>query len=75
MEEQRHIDKPAILRAIKKDWRPKNWEQIRKELAAQPMVWSPSGPNLSPGEQIVEATASRILEEVEYVNTQHQKAE
>jgi len=65
------------LRAIKKDWRPKNWEQIRKELATQPMVWSPSGPNLGPGEQIVEATASRILEEmeVEYVNTQHQKAE
>jgi len=46
-----------------KDWRPENWEQIRRELAAVPFVWSPAGPNLSSSEQLIEATASRILEE------------
>lgn len=45
-----------------RDWRPDNWEQIRRELANTPNVWSPAGPNLTHIEQIVEATASRILE-------------
>lgn len=46
-----------------KDWRPENWIQIRIGLASEPYVWSPAGPNVNHLEQIVEATASKILEE------------
>lgn len=53
-----------------KDWRPENWEQIRRELAGTPNSWSPAGPNLTLAEQIVEATASKILELRVHVDTE-----
>jgi len=46
------------------NWRPENWERTRGELANMPNVWSPGGPNLTHTEQIVEATASRIILEM-----------
>jgi hypothetical protein len=48
---------------IVKDWRPDDWDNIRHELTKTPDVWSPSGPNKPHIEQIIEATASRILME------------
>ena len=48
-----------------KDWRPDNWRVMRDSLANTPMTWSTSGPFAGHTEQVVEATASRILEEWE----------
>lgn len=54
----------AMYIMVKEEWRPENWEKIRARLANESIIWSPSGPNLNPTEQIVEATASKILEEL-----------
>ncbi len=48
---------------LTKDWRPKNWQQLRIQLATTPYVWSLAKPALPHIEQIIEATASLILEE------------
>lgn len=53
----------ATLETAEKDWRPEGWERIRMELASTPYAWSPSGGGIGHTEQIVEATASKILEE------------
>jgi hypothetical protein len=64
---------------VDKTWRPENWQQLKLKLADAPFVWSPSGPNVSHFEQLIEATASKILEEyqreVELVTCSPEKAE
>lgn len=52
------------------DWRPSNWPSIKAELARQPIVWSLNKPTPSHEDTIIEATASKILEEYgKYIET------
>ena len=48
---------------IDKNWRPDEWPKIRKELAETPNVWGTAMPLVSHEARIVEATATRIIEE------------
>lgn len=48
---------------IDKKWRPANWTRIKQELEATPNVWGTAIPLRTHAEQIIEATADRILEE------------
>lgn len=43
-------------------WRPENWEQIKGEIALTPEVWSASGGGEPRIKNIIELTASKILE-------------
>ena len=45
-------------------WRPENWEQTRRVLAKTPLEWSASKAALPHLEQIIEATANKVLEEL-----------
>ena len=46
------------------EWRPENWERIRREIAQLPTEWSMSKPSLSAGEQIAERTAEVLMEAI-----------
>lgn len=46
-----------------KTWRPENWLKIKQELEATPNVWGTAIPYRTHAEQIIEATASRMIEE------------
>jgi hypothetical protein len=46
-----------------KTWRPEDWTRIKQELEATPNVWGTAIPYKTHAEQIIEATATRILEE------------
>jgi len=48
---------------IDKDWRPENWTAIKMKLEETPFVWGTAMRYRTHAEQVIEATASRILEE------------
>ncbi len=56
-------DNPPDLLAIDGSWRPEGWLAMRQTLANQPIEWSPSKPSASPTLLLMEATATKILEE------------